>query len=92
MTGQHVHVIPYKYPIFGQRTSDQEFQKKDTKAYSTYKSWIIFLRQTALNFPKAATKKCNDQQKQGNNRNKHPAVLSSSKRKYRCLLKNELLC
>lgn len=75
MTGQHVHVIPYKYPIFGQRTSDQEL-KKDTKAYSTYKSWIIFLGQTALNFPKAATKKGNDQQKQGNNRNIHAAALS----------------
>lgn len=42
MTGQHAHVIPYKYPIFGQRPSDQELgKKKDSKAYSTYKSWII---------------------------------------------------
>lgn len=83
MTGQHVHVIPYKYPIFGQRASDQELKKTDTKAYSTYKSWIIFLGQTALNFPKAATKKSNDQQNLGNKRNIHPAALSSLKRKYR---------
>lgn len=92
MTGQHVHVIPHKYPIFGQRTSDQEFKKKDTKAYSTYKSWIIFLGQTALNFPKAATKKSNDQQKQGNNRNIHPAALTSLKKKVSVIVQNELLC
>ena len=55
--------------------------KKDTKAYSTYKSWIIFLGKTALNFPKAATKKSNDQQKQGNNRDLHPAALSSLRKK-----------
>lgn len=28
MTGQHAHVIPYKYPIFGQRPSDQELKKR----------------------------------------------------------------
>lgn len=45
MTGQHMHVIAYKYPIFGQCAPDQELKKerKETKTYSTYKSWIIFL-------------------------------------------------
>lgn len=54
MTGQHAHVIPYKYPIFGQPTSDQEL-KKDTKAYSTYKSWIIF-RADSCEFSKSGNK------------------------------------
>lgn len=91
MTGQHAHVIPYKYPIFGQRASDQEL-KKDTKAYSTYKSWNIFLRQTALHFSKAATKKRNDQQKQGNKRNNQPAARCSLKKKVSLIVENELVC
>lgn len=61
-------------------------EKKDSKAYSTYKSWIIFLDPTAVNFPKAAAKKSNDQQKQGNSLNTHPAALSSLERKKKCRL------
>lgn len=84
MTGQHVHVIPYKYPIFGQPTSDQELKKKKIpKPTPPINPGLFFLGQTAQNFPKAAAKKSNDQQKQGNNRNTRPAALSSLKRKCR---------
>lgn len=57
MTGQHVHVIPYKYTIFGQRHVGSRIKKKkDTKAYSTYKSWLIFFRADSSEFSKSGNK------------------------------------
>lgn len=73
---------PIQIPHIWAARVGSRIKKTDTKAYSTYKSWIIFLGQTALNFPKAATKKSNDQQNQGNKRSIHPAAFSSLKRKY----------
>lgn len=66
MTGQHVHVITYKYPIFGQREPDQELKKKKiTKPTPPINPglYIFFVGPTAVNFPKAAAKKSNDLQK-----------------------------
>lgn len=61
-------------PYLGSGTSDQELKKKKIpKPTPPINPGLFFLGQTAQNFPKAATKKRNDQQKQGNSRNKRPA-------------------
>lgn len=63
MTGQHMHVIAYKYPIFGQCAPDQEFKKKREKIPKPtppINPGLFFsssLGQTAVNFPLEATKK-----------------------------------